>query len=45
MNHNQLLNKKHIWIASGILLAIIVCSLLVWLGGGMVGMIRTHLGM
>jgi hypothetical protein len=37
--------KKLLWIASGILLTLVVCGLLAWLGGGMVGMIRNHLGM
>ena len=37
--------KKLLWIAGGILLVIIVCGLLAWLGSGMVGMIRNHLGM
>jgi hypothetical protein len=40
MNH-----KKLLWIAGGILLVIVVCGLLAWLGSGMVEMIRNHLGM
>jgi hypothetical protein len=40
MNHN----KKLLWIVGGILLALVLCGLLVWLGGGMVEMIKAHLG-
>jgi hypothetical protein len=40
MNHN----KKLLWIAGGILLTLILCGLLAWLGGGMVEMIKAHLG-
>ena len=40
MNH-----KKLLWIAGGILLTLVICSLLAWFGSGMVEMIRNHLGM
>ena len=39
MNH-----KKKLWMAGGILLTLVLCGLLISLGGGMVAMIRAHLG-
>ena len=39
MNH-----KKLLWIAGGLLLVIVVCGLMAWLGGGMVEMIKNHMG-
>jgi hypothetical protein len=36
--------KKLLWIAGGVLLALILCGLLTWLGSGMVEMIKAHLG-
>jgi hypothetical protein len=40
MNH-----KKLLWTAGGILLALVLCGLLVWIGSGMAEMIKAHLGM
>jgi flagellar basal body-associated protein FliL len=37
-------NKKIIWIAVGVLLILALCGLLVWLGSGMVEMLKAHLG-
>ena len=37
--------KKILWIVAAILLALIICGLAVWLGGGMVEMIKAHIGM
>jgi hypothetical protein len=37
-------NKKALWIIAGILLTLALCGLLVWLGGGMVEMLKAHLG-
>jgi hypothetical protein len=39
------MNKKIFWIAGGILLATILLGLIAWLGDGLVGMIRSHMGM
>ncbi len=36
--------KKLPWIAGGVLLTLALCSLLVWLGGGIVEMLKAHLG-
>jgi hypothetical protein len=36
--------KKLLWIAGGVLLVLVLCGLLAWLGGGMVQMIQAHLG-
>jgi hypothetical protein len=35
--------KKLLWIACGVLLALILCGLLTWLGSGTVEMIKAHL--
>jgi hypothetical protein len=37
-------NKKLLWIAGGILLTLALCGLLAWLGGGVVEMLKSHLG-
>jgi hypothetical protein len=37
-------NKKSLWIAGGILLTLALCGLLAWLGGGMIEMMKAHLG-
>lgn len=39
MNH-----KKLFWIVSGVFITIVLCVLLVWFGGGMVEMVKAHLG-
>jgi hypothetical protein len=37
-------NKKLLWIIAGILLTLALCGLLAWLGGGVVEMLKSHLG-
>lgn len=38
-------HKKMLWIAGGVLLTLVIIGLIIWFGGGMVGMIKAHLGM
>jgi hypothetical protein len=37
-------NKKNLWIAAGILIVIALCGLSVYLSGGMMEMIKAHMG-
>jgi hypothetical protein len=39
------MNKKNLWVIGAVLLGIIIFGLFAWLGGGMVSMIRNHMGM
>jgi hypothetical protein len=45
MNNHLPMNKKILWIAGGVLLAIIILGSIAWLGDGLVVMIRSHMGM
>lgn len=37
--------KKLLWIAGGILLAFVLCVLMAHLGGGVIEMMKAHMGM
>ncbi len=45
MKKSMFNNQKYLWILGGILLVVLVCGLFVWLGGDIVEIAKSHLGM
>ncbi len=45
MKNHLFQNQKRLWVIGGVIFLILVCSLVVSLGGGMAEMMKSHMGM